>query len=147
MCYWKMPEQTARKLRPGLLPGERVLHTGDIFRTDEDGYLYFVSRMDDIIKTRGEKVSPKEVEDVIYGIPGVAEAAVVGVPDPVLGQAVKACIVAQQGKTVDQQSILRACARALEDFMVPKYVCIRDELPKTQSGKIIKTELAAEPLE
>ncbi len=145
--YWKMPELTDQKLRPGPLPGERVLHTGDLFRLDDDGYLYFVSRKDDIIKTRGEKVSPKEIEDVLYGIPDVAEAAVVGVPDPVLGQAVKAVIVPRAGKTLDAQGVLRACARQLEDFMMPKYLSIRSELPKTQSGKILKTELADEPLE
>ena len=69
-----------------------MLHTGDLFRTDEEGFLYFVGRKDDIIKTRGEKVSPKEVENVLYALPGMREAAVVGVPDPILGMAIKAVV-------------------------------------------------------
>ena len=87
--YWELPEETDRMLKPGPLPGERVLHTGDLFRTDDQGYLYFVGRKDDIIKTRGEKVSPREVEDVLHAMPGVAEAAVIGVPDELLGAAIK----------------------------------------------------------
>ena len=74
-------------------PARRVLYSGDLFRTDDDGYLYFVGRKDDIIKSRGEKVSPREVENALYGLPGVVEAAVVGVPDAVLGQAVVAYVV------------------------------------------------------
>ena len=78
--YWELPDETDHVLRDGPLPGERVLFSGDIFRMDEDGYLYFVGRKDDIIKTRGEKVSPKEVENVIYSLAGVAEAVVIGTP-------------------------------------------------------------------
>ena len=88
--YWEKPEATAKKLKPGPLPGEQVLYTGDYCRLDDEGYLYFVGRMDDIIKSRGEKVAPKEVEAVLYNIPGVREAAVIGVDDQILGQAVKA---------------------------------------------------------
>ncbi|MGH9895062.1 MAG: class I adenylate-forming enzyme family protein, partial [bacterium] len=83
--YWEKPEQTARRLKPGPYPGEMVLYSGDIFRTDEEGYLYFVARKDDIIKSRGEKVSPKEVENALYGLDGVQDAGVIGVPDEVLG--------------------------------------------------------------
>ena len=74
-----------------------MLHTGDLFRTDADGFLYFVGRKDDIIKSRGEKVSPKEVENVLYALPGIREAAVVGVPDPVLGMAIKAVVALEPG--------------------------------------------------
>ena len=77
-----------------------MLHSGDLFRSDEEGYLYFVGRRDDIIKTRGEKVSPREIEDVIYGVEGVAEVAVIGVPDPVLGNAIKAVVSLRPGATV-----------------------------------------------
>jgi long-chain acyl-CoA synthetase len=142
--YWGLPEETRRALRPGPLPGESVLHTGDLFRMDEDGHLYFVSRKDDIIKSRGEKVSPKEVEDVLHRLEGVEEAAVIGVPDPVLGQAVKAIIVARQGVQLTQAAVLRHCADQLEDFMVPKAVEFRAELPKTEVGKIRKLELRTE---
>src|SRR5437868_9336353 len=91
--YWGDEAATSRVLKPGPYPWEKVLHTGDLFRADAEGYLYFVGRKDDIIKTRGEKVSPKEVENVLYELPGVREAAVIGVPDPILGMAIKACIV------------------------------------------------------
>ncbi len=142
--YWEDPEATDRVLRPGPLPGEKVLYTGDLFKTDEEGYLYFVSRKDDIIKTRGEKVSPKEVEDVLYAVDGVAEAAVVGAPDPVLGQHVLAVVSLRDGASVTEQDILFHCKQKLEDFMIPKRVVIRREpLPKTSSGKILKRELAS----
>ena len=94
--YWEKPEATAKKLKPGPLPGEFVLYTGDFCRLDDEGYLYFVGRMDDIIKSRGEKVAPKEVENVLYNITGVRDAAVIGVPDDILGQAVKAFVVLEQ---------------------------------------------------
>jgi amino acid adenylation domain-containing protein len=97
--YWEKPEATAKKLKPGPLPGEMVLYTGDYCKLDEEGYLYFVGRMDDVIKSRGEKVAPKEVELVLMNIPGVKEAAVIGVPDPILGHAVKAFIVLETGTT------------------------------------------------
>src|SRR6185436_1744576 len=95
--YWEKPEATDKRLKPGPIPGEQVLYTGDYCKLDEDGYLYFVGRMDDIIKSRGEKVAPKEVESVIVNIQGVKEVAVIGVPDPILGQAVKALVVLEEG--------------------------------------------------
>jgi acyl-coenzyme A synthetase/AMP-(fatty) acid ligase len=107
---------------------------------DEEGYLYFVGRKDDIIKSRGEKVAPKEVENVLYSLPGVVEAAVIGVPDPVLGQAVKALLVVD-GAQLSEAQVLAYCRANLEDFMVPKFVEFREELPKTDSGKIKKTDL------
>jgi len=139
--YWEKPEETDRVLKPGPLPGEKVLHTGDLFRMDEEGYLYFVGRKDDIIKTRGEKVSPKEVEAVLYAMPEVKEAAVIGVPDPILGQAIKAVVVFAEGTTLSERDVMRHCAARLEDFMVPKSVEIRATLPKTTTGKISKREL------
>src|SRR5206468_2105628 len=77
--YWEQPEQTARRFRTDRLPGERICYTGDLFRMDEDGCMYFVSRKDDIIKVRGEKVAPTEVEHVLCRLDGVLEAAVIGV--------------------------------------------------------------------
>jgi long-chain acyl-CoA synthetase len=144
--YWENPEATARALRPGP-HGEKVLHTGDLFRADADGFLYFVGRKDDIIKTRGEKVSPKEVENALYALPGIREAAVVGVPDPVLGLAIKAVVAADPQAKLTAQDVVRHCARHLEDFMVPKSVEFRDELPKTDTGKISRRLLAADSLE
>jgi amino acid adenylation domain-containing protein len=139
--YWDLPEETDRVLKPGAFPGERVLYTGDFFKMDGEGYLYFVGRKDDIIKTRGEKVSPKEVEDVLYALDGVAEAAVVGIPDPVLGQAIKAVVAPREGTRLTEQDLRRHCARHLEDFAVPRAVEFRESLPKTTSGKISKREL------
>jgi len=145
--YWENPQETAKALRPGPLPGERVLYTGDLFRTDAEGYFYFVARKDDIIKTRGEKVSPKDVENVLYQLTGVAEACVVGVPDPILGQAIKAVIVPAEGQAValTETDVRRHCAARLEDFMVPKVVEFRQELPKTMSGKIRRKDVEPVP--
>jgi amino acid adenylation domain-containing protein len=139
--YWEKPEATARKLKPGPLPGEQVLYTGDYCKLDEDGYLYFVGRMDDIIKSRGEKVAPKEVEQVLMNIPGVKEAAVIGVPDPILGHAVKAFVVLEVGIDLAERQLQRECQSRLENFMVPKYIVTVPSLPKTDTGKIRKTGL------
>lgn len=133
--YWEQPEETAQMLRPGRLPGERILFTGDLFRMDEDGFLYFVGRRDDIIKSRGEKVSPREVEDVLTQMDGLAEAAVIGIPDAILGQAIKAIITPRPGVILNESDVLRHCVKHLEDFMVPSVIDIRDELPKTANGK------------
>jgi amino acid adenylation domain-containing protein len=139
--YWEKPEATARRLRPGPVPGERVLYTGDLCRLDEDGYLYFVARMDDVIKSRGEKVAPREVEDAIADVPGVREVAVIGVPDDILGQAVKAFVVLDPGATLTEEDLRRECLKRLEPFLVPKYIEMRAELPKTGTGKVAKTAL------
>jgi long-chain acyl-CoA synthetase len=142
--YWENEAATAKALRPGPHPWEKVLYTGDLFRTDDDGFLYFVGRKDDIIKTKGEKVSPKEVENVIYQLGGVREAAVIGVPDPILGAAIKAVVAIEPGSNLTETEVVRHCARHLEDFMVPKFVQFRDELPKTDSGKISRRLVAEE---
>jgi amino acid adenylation domain-containing protein len=139
--YWEAPEATAKRFRPGPIPGERLCYTGDLFRQDEAGFFYFVSRMDDIIKSRGEKVAPKEVENVLYELPGVLAAAIVGVDDPVLGQAVKAILVLREGTQLTAGKVIRHCRARLEDFMVPKIVEFRDSLPTTPSGKIAKRGL------
>jgi acyl-coenzyme A synthetase/AMP-(fatty) acid ligase len=140
--YWRKPAETAERLKPGDLPGEMVLHTGDIFRTDEEGYLYFVGRRDDIIKSRGEKVSPREVENVLYAIDGVLEAAVIGVADPVLGQAVKAFLVLKAGFQYSEREIVRHCLARMESFMAPKHVEFVAALPRTDTGKISKRGLS-----
>lgn len=140
--YWERPEETDHVLKPGPFPNEKVLYTGDLFRADDEGYLYFVGRKDDIIKTRGEKVSPREVEDVLYAHPKIAEAAVVSVPDDILGASICAFVTLRQGQVADEREILRFCADHLEDFMVPKVVRICSSLPKSSNGKIVKRELA-----
>jgi long-chain acyl-CoA synthetase len=141
MGYWRKPDETALKLRDGVYPGEKVLHTGDLFRTDSDGYLYFVARQDDIIKSRGEKVSPREVEDVLHELPGVVLAAVIGIPDPLLGEAVKAFIVAAPDAHLVEKEVMKHCLARLENYMVPKVVSFVPALPMTNSGKVNKSEL------
>ncbi len=140
--YWGLPEETEKVLKSGFVSEEKVLYTGDLFYMDEEGYLYFVSRKDDIIKTRGEKVSPKEVENVLYSMDGVAEAAVIGVPDEILGEAIKAAVVPKEGVKLTGKDVLRHCREYLEDFMVPKYVEICTALPKTDTGKINRRGLS-----
>jgi len=141
--YWNKPELTAKVLQPGLLPGERVLCTGDWFRMDEDGFLYFVGRSDDIIKTRGEKVSPIEVEQALYSIDGIREAVVSGVDDPHFGQAICAFVLLGKGCDLNDKKIKKLCLSRLENFMVPRDVFCLDTFPKTANGKIdVKTLLA-----
>ncbi|HZU51970.1 MAG TPA: AMP-binding protein [Sphingomicrobium sp.] len=140
--YWGKPEATARRLKPGPLPGEQVLYTGDYCWMDEEGYLYFVGRSDEIIKSRGEKVAPKEVENVLMNLPGVKEAAVIGIPDELLGQAIKAFVVAEQGTTISEKQLQRECQGQLENFMVPKSIVIVSSLPRTETGKLNKRALS-----
>ncbi len=141
--YWRRPDETAKRLKPGPYPGEMVLYSGDIFHMDEAGYLYFIGRSDDIIKSRGEKVSPKEVENVLYGLPEVAEAAVIGMEDEVLGQAVHAFVVLHDRTDINEREIVRYCCAHMESYMVPKAVHIVAALPKTDTGKIHKSGLAS----
>jgi amino acid adenylation domain-containing protein len=140
--YWGKPEATARKLKAGPLPGEQVLYTGDYCRIDAEGYLYFIGRSDEIIKSRGEKVAPKEVENVLMDIPGVREAAVIGVPDELLGQAVKAFVVIEQGRTLGEKQLQKECQRRLESFLVPKCIVIVPSLPRTDTAKLNKRALS-----
>jgi acyl-CoA synthetase (AMP-forming)/AMP-acid ligase II len=139
--YWEMPEESAKCLKNGDYPGEKVLYTGDLFKMDEEGYLYFIARKDDIIKCKGEKVSPKEIENVLYSLEGILEAAVVGIPDEILGQAIKAYVAIEKGANLTDKDILRYCSQHLENYMVPKYLEIRESLPKTVTGKIRKQDL------
>lgn len=139
--YWKRPDLTAEMIREGLYPGDRVLCTQDLFRMDAEGYLYFLGRSDDIIKSRGEKVSPVEVERVLYGIPGVRDAAVVGVPDPLLGESIHACLSLVPGTGWSEQAFRRFCQERLEGYMVPQAFHVLEDLPKGANGKILKTGL------
>jgi amino acid adenylation domain-containing protein len=142
--YWRAPELTAEKFRPGEIAGEIVLYTGDIFRMDEDGFLYFIRRKDDVIKSRGEKVSPKEVEEAACRLEGVAEAAVLGLTDAVLGQAIVLVVAPRVGADLTVAAIRAHCAQLLDDFMQPKYVDIVCELPRTPNGKVDKRRILSE---
>jgi acyl-CoA synthetase (AMP-forming)/AMP-acid ligase II len=145
--YWNDPEATAKRLRPGRWHWERELMTGDLFKRDAEGHLYFVGRKDDMIKSRGEKVAPREVEEVLYAVPGVRDAAVIGVPNALLGSAIHAYVSVFEDAELDERILKRACAAKLEDYMVPQRIEIRDELPRSSAGKIDKLALSAEALE
>jgi acyl-CoA synthetase (AMP-forming)/AMP-acid ligase II len=140
--YWDDPIATARSLKPGRLPGERVLHTGDTCRQDEDGYVYFVARTDEVIKCRGMKVAPREVELALAGVAGVREAAVIGVEDDVQGHAVKAFVVVERGAALSEALLRDECHRRLEPGLVPKFIEIVADLPKGATGKVDKLALA-----
>lgn len=135
MCgYYRDPEATARALRPGRHPWETALFTGDLFRIDERGYLYFLGRKDQIFKSRGERVSPREIEVVLYGIPGVTAARVSPSPDPVLGNAIRAEVVGDRG--LSPERVLVHCRAHLEDRLVPHEIEIVDALPISDAGKV-----------
>jgi long-chain acyl-CoA synthetase len=139
--YWKEPEKSAKMLKTGALPGERILCAQDWFTMDNEGFFYFQGRSDDIIKTRGEKVSPVEVENVLFSMPGIKETAVIGIPDQHLGQAIKAFIVPDAGATLSAKEVQKYCLTKLENFMIPQQIEFIGELPKTSTGKISKKDL------
>ncbi|MBN3960035.1 MAG: AMP-binding protein [Nostoc sp. NMS8] len=136
--YWNLPEETAKVLKQDFKTDKKVLYTGDIFKMDEDMYLYFVGRKDDLIKTSGERVSPKEIENVLYELKGINEVAVYSVEDEILGQAIKVSLVLEKNSILTKEDILEYCSKHLEKLMMPKYVEIMQELPKTINGKINK---------
>ena len=139
--YYKDPELTAQVFRPGPQPGQVHLYSGDFFRRDKEGFLYFVSRKGDMIKTRGERVSPLEVENLLLQIDGISETAVIGVPDEIFGQVVKAFVTLDEGCHLTDMQILKQCSEIMENYMVPKYIEIVEALPKTPNGKIDKKQL------
>ncbi len=139
--YWNSLEDTLNVFRPGKYRGETLLYTGDLFRQDEDGFLYFISRRDDLIKTKGERVAPKEIEDAINSLNEVVEVAVIGIPEEIIGQAVKAFIVVDDHSRLTEKQILQYCSENLEPFMVPKYIEFKRALPKLPNGKIDKQKL------
>ena len=139
--YWNNEELSNKMLKPGLIPGERVLCAHDLFKMDEEGFLYFLGRNDDIIKTRGEKVSPVEVENIIYKIAGIKEVVVLGFPDVILGESIVAFITTHDQITIQEREIQRECMAQLEPFMVPQKIILLSEMPKSSNGKFDKSEL------
>ncbi len=140
--YWNRPDATAFRLREGPLPGEKLLYTGDRFRADEEGYLYFVARDDDLFKCRGHRVSPREIEDVLYAHEGVAEARVIGVPHAHDGEAIKAFVVPREGTTLGKDEVRRHCRAHLEPALQPRFVELREALERTATGKLSKRGLS-----
>ena len=134
--YWERPEETARTLI-----GEGWLRTGDAGLLDEDGYLFVLDRIKDMIISGGENVYPAEVESAIYGHPDVADVAVIGVPDERWGEAVKACVVLKPGATGDAAGIIGWARERIAGFKCPKSVEFLDALPRNPSGKILRRTL------
>jgi long-chain acyl-CoA synthetase len=139
--YWNDPIRTRARLRAGRWPWTRTLATGDLFSWDDDGFLYFAGRSDDLIKSRGEKVYPREVEDVLRSAPGVLEAVVFGLDDERLGQAVCAAVASEPGHLLDVHELRRYCHANLEDHLVPLQIDAYAELPRTANGKIDRDAL------
>lgn len=139
--YWNEPIRTRERLRAGRWPWARTLATGDLFSCDEDGFLYFAGRSDDLIKSRGEKVYPREVEDVLRSAPGVLEAVVFGLDDERLGQAVCASVAPEPGHVLDAHELRRLCHANLEDHLVPLRIDVYPELPRTPNGKVDRDTL------
>lgn len=148
--YWNDPARTAERFKPA--PGqnpalpitELAVWSGDTVRADEEGYLYFVGRRDEMIKTSGYRVSPTEVEEVIYATGLVGEAVAIGVPHPSLGQAIVLAATPSAGVAVDEAQILAECRKQLPPFMVPQRVISREALPRNPNGKIDRKLLAGE---
>jgi long-chain acyl-CoA synthetase len=135
--YYGLPDETARTLRNGWL------HTGDMGRLDEDGFLYIVERKKDLIIRGGFNVYPREVEEVLYAHPQIAEAAVVGMPDPLMGEDVLAYVVPRAGAALSEEAVIAFCQERLAKFKCPKRVRFLDALPKSPIGKILRKELRA----
>ena len=133
--YWKNPEATASSIKDGWL------HTGDMGYLDEEGYLFIADRKKDMVITGGYNVYPKEVEEVIYKHPSVFETAVIGVPDEMWGESIKACVVLKPGMEATEEEVIALCKENLASYKKPKSVDFMDALPKNLTGKILKAEL------
>jgi acyl-CoA synthetase (AMP-forming)/AMP-acid ligase II len=133
--YWQRPEETKAVLRDGRL------WTGDLAYSDEDGFLYIVSRKSDMIKCGSHRIAPKEIEDIIMELEAIHETVVVGAEDDILGELIHAYVVLKPEYPLTEKEIIRYCRRNLPAFKVPHHVKILEELPKTESGKVKKGEL------
>jgi long-chain acyl-CoA synthetase len=133
--YWNLPEETAKTIKDGWL------YTGDIGYMDEDGYFYITARKKDIIIRGGENVSPVEVEEILLRHPAVAEAGVVGIPDAVYGEEIKAFVVIRPDKCVNEEELIAFCKDCLPTFKLPKKVQFTESLPKNLLGKVLRAEL------
>lgn len=135
--YWRNPEATAETLRNGWL------HTGDMGYMDEESYLFIMDRSKDMIISGGENVYPREIEEVLVQHPAVREVAVIGVPDPKWGEAIKAVVSVVKGKSATEDELISFCKDNMASFKKPKSIDFVDELPKNNYGKILKRELRA----
>jgi len=142
--YWNDPEETARVFRKSQNPKETLLYTGDLFKKDKEGFLYFVARKDDLIKIKGQRVSPKEVENVLCELDNVVEAVAIGMPDQTTGRSIRAIVIPRNGSRLNEDMIFDYCRKNLEPFMVPNQIKFRTSLPKLSNGKIDKKKLRKE---
>ncbi len=133
--YYKRPRPTAEALSGGWF------HTGDLGKMDEQGYLHIVGRKKDLIKRGGLNIYPREVEDVLQGHPAVAQAAVVGIPDDVMGEEIKAFVVLQQDESIEAEELIEYARSKVAAYKYPRYIEFRTELPKDAAGKVIKRQL------
>ena len=138
--YWQRPDATADTIRDGWL------YTGDIATMDEDGYFYIVDRKKDMIISGGYNVYPRDIEEVFFEHPQVMEAAAIGVPHETRGEQVKVFVIPREGETVTEQDLMDYCKERLARYKWPTVIEIRDELPKTNVGKVLKKDLRAEEL-
>jgi long-chain acyl-CoA synthetase len=136
--YWNRPQETAEVLKDGWL------YTGDIGYQDEDGYFFITERKKDLIIKGGENIAPREIEEVIFSHPKVAEAAVIGVRDEIYGEEIKACVVLKHGETATPEEIIVHCEKKLKRFKSPKHVVFLNALPKNLVGKVLKKVLRGE---
>ena len=151
MGYWNDPQLTAACFKPlpfrhsGLTIPELAVWSGDTVRMDEAGYLYFIGRRDEMIKTAGYRISPTEVEEIIYATECVGEAVAVGVPHPTLGQAIVVVVTTRDNVKLDADTLLAACKQHLPNYMLPGFIEVRKEsLPRNANGKIDRKLLACE---
>jgi acyl-CoA ligase (AMP-forming) (exosortase A-associated) len=150
MGYWNDPAKTAERFKPAparaaeLVLPEMAVWSGDAVRRDRDGYLYFIGRRDEMIKTSGYRVSPTEIEEVVYATGLVIDAVALGVPHPLLGQAIVVVAAARTAATSDDQQLLDECRRQLPAYMVPAHIEWRDSLPRNPNGKFDRPRLASE---
>lgn len=138
--YWQKSEETNAVLRNGWL------HTGDMAKMDEEGYFFIVDRKKDMIKTRGENVYPREVEEVLFRHPKVKDAVVVGLPDSFSGEKIKAYLILKEGESATAEEVLTFCRTELSKFKVPQEIEFRKELPKTIIGKVLRRVLIDEEM-
>jgi len=138
--YWNRPEETASTLTDGWL------HTGDIGKMDEEGYFYIVDRKKDMILSGGLNVYPRDIEEVFYENPKVQEAAAIGIPHPSRGESVKVFVALKEGETATQEELIEYCKDKIAKFKLPTEIEFRNELPKTNVGKILKKDLRAEEM-
>ena len=143
--YWNRSEESRAAMRDHAGdPGHRWLHTGDLGYLDDDGYLFIVDRMKDLVKTSGYQVWPREIEETLATHPAVAEVGAAGIPDPVKGEVVKAWVVLRAGHTVTGQELRAYCRQTLAPYKVPAQIEFRTELPKTMVGKVLRRALRDE---